>query len=202
MFVENNEDTVDSSEETVNDLEVSDADDASTTESEGAETSEGTKRNPTETAEQRQARIKRQVERDAKKAGVSIEEYLGISSQKGSQEGSKEVGDDRYARLELKTEGVTLKKAQDVVLDYIREAKLIGKDVDVATALKSPIVREAIAEIERKNSAPPPSKRTSTGASDSFEYWVSQARKGNFPRHDKEMMARLKKARIFTSYLL
>lgn len=190
MFEENKE-VVDSAETTTND-EVSDNDaqDASNSEDEVAETTEGSKQQSGETPDQRRARIKRQYEREFGKQGSE-------SSQEGSKE--REVGDERYSRLELKTEGVTSKKAQDVVLEYIKEAKLIGRDVDIASALKSNVVKEAIADIEKKSSVPPPSKRTNAGASDSFEYWVSQARKGNYPRHDKEMMAKLKKARIFTS---
>jgi len=193
MFQENNE--VDNSAETTtqDDLEVNETSNDTDSEDEGTQTTESGKQQAGETAEQRQARIKRQVERDAKKSGISVEEYLGISSKKGSEE-SSQVGDERYQRLELKTEGVTSKKAQDVVLEYAK-----FKGIDPIDALKSPIVKAEIAELEKKTSAPAPSKRTSIGASDSFEYWVAQARKGNFPRGDKAMMDKLKKARIFTS---
>lgn len=192
MNEENN--VVDSAETTTDDLEVNETSDASDSESEAATSTESSEQRSTETSEQRQARIKRQVERDAKKAGVSIEEYLGIGGKKASEESNKEVGDERYARLELKTEGITSKKAQDVVLEYAK-----FKGIDTLEALKSPIVRAEIAELEKKTAAPAPSKRTNAGASDSFEYWVSQAKKGNWPRHDKAMMDKLKKARIFTS---
>jgi hypothetical protein len=175
---------------TVEDLEVNNTSDDTDSEDEDATTTEGSEQQSGETPDQRRARIKRQYERE-----------FGKQDKKGGQEGNKEEKevDDRYERLELKTEGITSKKAQDVVLEYIQEAKLIGKDVDVSTALKSMVVREAIAEIAKKTSAPAPSNRTSTGASDTFAYWKAQAVKGNFPRHDKEMMAKLKKARIFTS---
>lgn len=188
MFEENNEDEVVDSAETTTTDEVSDndAEDASTTEGEVAKTTEGGKQQSGETPEARRARIKRQYEREFGKQGTE-----------GGQEGSKEkeVGsDERYQRLELKTEGITSKKAQDVVLEYAR-----FKGIDPVEALKSPIVKAEIAELEKKVSAPAPSKRTTTGATDSFEYWASQARKGNFPRGDKAMMEKLKKARIFTS---
>lgn len=179
---------VDSAETTTTeDLEVSDAQDASTTEGEVAETPESTKQQSGETPEQRRARIKRMYEREF---GVKV----GEGSQESSKESSKEVGEERYARLELKTEGVTSKKAQDVVLEYAK-----FKGIEVTEALKSPIVKAEIAELEKKTSAPAPSKRTTAGATDSFEYWVGQARKGNWPRNDKAMMDKLKKARIFTS---
>lgn len=177
-------------ETTSDDLEVNETSDESTGEGEVEEEAPSKEQRSTETPEQRRARIKRQYEREFGKQGKE-------SSKEESSK--KEVGDDRYERLELKTEGITSKKAQDVVLDYIKEAKLIGRDVDITTALKSSVVKEAIAEIEKKTSVPPPSKRTNAGASDSFEYWAAQARKGNFPRHDKAMMDKLKKARIFTS---
>ena len=187
MFEENKDEVVDSAETTTTeDVSDNDTDDASTTEGEVAKTTEGGKQQSGETPDARRARIKRQYERE-----------FGKQDSEGSQEGSKEkeVGsDERYQRLELKTEGITSKKAQDVVLEYAR-----FKGIDPVDALKSPIVKAEIAELEKKTSVPPPSKRTNAGASDSFEYWVSQARKGNFPRHDKGMMDKLKKARIFTS---
>jgi len=186
MFQENNE--VDNSAETTtqDDLEVNETSNDTDSEDEGTQSTEGSKQQSdskrTETDDQRRARIKRQYERE-----------FGKEGDKGSQESGKE-GDERYQRLELKTEGVTSKKAQDVVLEYAK-----FKGIDPIDALKSPIVKAEIAELEKKTSAPAPSKRTSIGASDSFEYWVGQARKGNFPRGDKAMMDKLKKARIFTS---
>lgn len=190
MLTENEEEVV---ETTTEDLEDNSSDDESTRESEVAKEDEGSESRKTETPDQRRARIKRQYEREFGKQDKG-------SSKEGSEESSKEIdGDERYARLELKTEGITSKKAQDIVLEYIKEAKLIGKTVDPATALKSLVVKEAIAELEKKTSAPAPSKRTTASPSDSFEYWVAQARKGNFPRNDRAMMERLAKARIFTS---
>lgn len=187
MFEENKDDVVDSAETTTqDDLEVSDSENESTTESEVTETAQGDKPKQAETTEQRRARIKRMYEREFGKEADK-------GSQKSSEESSKEV-DERYTRLELKTEGIVSKKAQDVVLEYAR-----FKGIDALEALKSPIVKAEIAELEKKTSAPAPSRRTNTGASDSFEYWVAQARKGNFPRGDRAMMERLKKARIFTS---
>lgn len=178
---------VDSAENTTDDLEVNDTDDASDSESEVATQTESGKQQSGETPDQRRARIKRMYEREFGKDGDK-------GSQKSSEESSKEVGDERYARLELKTEGITSKKAQDVVLEYAK-----FKGIDAIEALKSPIVKAEIAELEKKTSAPAPSKRTNAGASDSFEYWVAQSRKGNYPRGDKAMMDKLKKARIFTS---
>lgn len=196
MSNEDTQEVVDSAEITTTDeLEDNSSDNDSTGESEAEETTEGSKQSSAETPEQRTARLKRQVEREAKKQGLSVEEYLGFKGQKGSQkeEGSKVDSDERYARLELKTEGITSKKAQDIVLEYAN-----WKGIDVTEALKSSVVRAEIAELEKKTSAPAPSKRTGTGASDSFEYWVAQAKKGNFPTNNPEMMKKLQKARVFT----
>ena len=195
-MIEENE-VVDSAETTTtDDLEDNSSDNESTGESEDASSTEGSEQHSTETPEQRSARLKRQIEREAKKQGKTVEEYLGYKGSKGSEEGGKESSkvdsDERYARLELKTEGVTSKKAQDIVLEYAN-----WKGIDPIAALKSPIVKAEIAELEKKTSAPAPSKRTGTGASDPFEYWVAQARNGHFPRHDKEMMKKLQKGHIF-----
>lgn len=186
------------SAETTTDLEDNNTEDESTGESEVAETTESGEQQSAETPEQRAGRLKRQAEREAKKQGKTLEEYLGIKSAKGSQKSNKEESseeevDERYARLELKTEGVTSKKAQDIVLEYAK-----FKGIEPVDALKSPIVKAEIAELEKKTSAPAPSNRTGSGASNTFEYWVAQAKKGNFPRGDKEMMKKLQKARIFT----
>jgi hypothetical protein len=181
MFEENNE--VDNSAETTTqeDYESNDSQDESTNEGEAKETNESSESRKTETPEQRKARIKRMYERE-----------FGKEDSKEVKESSKEDGDERYARLELKTEGVSSKKAQDIALEYAR-----FKGIDVLEALKSPIVKAEIAELEKKTSVPVPSKRTTTGASDDFNYWVGQAKKGNFPRNDKAMMERLAKARIW-----
>jgi hypothetical protein len=172
-------------EETTEELEDNTSDDESTGEDEAKETSESGEQRKTETPEQRRARIKRQYEREFGKQDKG-------ESKEGSEETSKVDGDERYARLELKTEGITSKKAQDIVLEYAK-----WKGIEPTDALKSPIVKAEIAELEKKTSAPAPSKRTNTGASDSFEYWVAQAKKGNFPRNDRAMMERIAKARIW-----
>jgi hypothetical protein len=138
-----------------------------------------------ETSEQRVARLKRQLEREERKLGIE-------SKESPKEESSKEV-DERYERLVLKTEGITSKKEQDVVLDYAR-----FKGIDPEAALKMPAVKAELAELRKKESVPAPSSRTSAGGSNDFNYWVAQAKKGNFPRNDREMMRKLKDARIFT----
>jgi hypothetical protein len=133
----------------------------STGESEAEETSESSEQRSVETPEQRNARIKRQLERAAKaarKEGLPVEEYLGIKSEKGSKESTQEV-DEKYLRLDLKTEGIKSKKEQDAVLNYIREKKLLGHTVDVETALKSLVVKEELTSIRNASATPRPSAR-------------------------------------------
>jgi hypothetical protein len=185
MFEENNE-VVDSAETTTTeDLGDNESQDESTDESEVAKGEESSEPRKTETPEQRKARIKRMYEREFGKQDKG-------SSKESSEESSKVDGDERYARLELKTEGVTSKKAQDIVLDYAKY-----KGIEPLDALKSPIVRAEMAELEKKTSVPAPSSRTNAGPSNDFAYWVTQAKKGNFPRHDRAMMEKLAKARIW-----
>jgi hypothetical protein len=182
MFEEN--EVVDSAEiTTTEDLGDNDSQDESTGEDEVAKTTEGSKQQSGETPDQRRARIKRQYEREFGKQDKGKE---------GSEESSKVDSDERYSRLELKTEGVTSKKAQDIVLDYAKY-----KGIEPLEALKSPIVRAEMAELEKKTSVPAPSSRTNAGPSNDFAYWVAQAKKGNFPRHDRAMMEKLAKARIW-----
>lgn len=111
------------------------------------------------------------------------------------KEGGKEDGklDEKYARLDLKTEGITSKEEQDVILEYAA-----WKGIDPTEAMKRPSVKAELAELRKKESVPSPSSRTSSGANNSFEYWVRQAKKGNFPKNDRAMMKKLRDARIFS----
>ncbi len=198
MSTEEETQVAESAETTTTDAnEESYEQDDSTGEGESEASTEGSEQRSTETPDQKRARLERQLKQLNKKHPKESQE----DNQEGGKEESKEsskIDDERYNRLELKTEGITSKKQQDIVLEYIKEAKLVGRDVEPAEALKSLVVKEAIADLQKKTSAPAPSKRTGTGATDTFEYWVGQAKKGNFPKGDKAMMAKLKKARIFT----
>lgn len=169
------------------------------TTSEDAEEGESEDTTPTD-SEDEGARKRASSQIDRLKARIKELEKVGKKgSEEGGQEGSsaQEV-DERYLRLDMKTEGVKTKKEQDIVLDYIREKSLLGQEVEVSQALKSMVVKEALAEVKQKSSVPKPSTRTSTQKTDDFDYWVKQAKKGNFPTSDAAMMERLSKARIFT----
>jgi hypothetical protein len=90
---------------------------------------------------------------------------------KGSEESNEEV-DERYQRLELKTEGITSTKEQDVILDYAKY-----KGIDPTEAMKSPAIRAELAELRSKN-VPAPSTRTSGGKSDSYDYYAKNIKAG------------------------
>ena len=185
------EQVVDSADTTTSELQNSEDSYEQTNsdgESESEASSESSEQRSTETPEQRNARLKRQIERAAKKEGISVEEYLGLSRQEASQEGRQESNspqiDEKYLILDLKTEGIRDAKEQEVVLNYIKESKYAGRDVDVATALKSSVVREDLANIRKSNSVPKPSSRTTGGSSQSIDYYVSQIKRGNMSLKD------------------
>ncbi len=197
---------VDSAETTTEELEDNSQENYEESNSTGEDEAEaqaqsGEQHSDSETPEQRKGKLKRTIERAAKKEGVSVEEYLSIQSKKGGEEGSQEGSQEspkekevNYRRLDLKIDGLTSKKEQDIVMDYAD-----FKGIEDSEALKTPAIKAELAEMRKKSSVPKPSKRTGTGASDSFEYWVAQAKKGNFPIDNPDMMNKLKKARIFTT---
>lgn len=189
MDEERQEDVVDSAETTTQELEDnSDSyeDTDSTGESESEETGESSQQHTadtTETPEQRTARIKRQVEREAKKQGVSVEEYLGLKGKKGSQDrkedGNSQEIDEKWLRTDLKVEGIKSKKEQDVIIDYIREKALLGKEVDVETALKSMVIKEELANIRKSAATPTPSARTgNAGGEKTLQQYAEMMKKG------------------------
>lgn len=180
--VNTQENESDNTTESQDETEGGSADDAAT----GESTNNGDSEAGNDKAKRAQSqidRLKKQLE-DAK-----------AELKKQGKEGGKEDAklDEKYARLDLKTEGVTSKKEQDVILEYAE-----WKGVDHSEAMKSPAVKAELAELRKKESVPAPSSRTSSGANNSFEYWSAQAKKGNFPKGDKEMMRKLRAARIFS----
>lgn len=168
----------------------------STGENETSQEEQGSEQQPTtksETPEQRSARIKRQVEREAKKSGVSVEEYLGIKSEKGSQEGDQE----KWTRIELKTEGIKSKKEQDVVLNYIKEKKLLGHDIDVETALTSMVVKEELSNIRKADATPKPSSRTGqVGGEKTIEQYAELMKKGRAKEVPLDKQREIRKKRL------
>ena len=115
-------------------------------------------------------------------------------SKKGDKEGSKEELDERYERLELKTEGITNRKEQDVVLDYARY-----KGITATEAIGSIAVKAELAELRSKN-VPAPSSRISGGTTDSFDYYVKNIKAGKLRLGDVKdaaMRKRLMDGKIF-----
>lgn len=97
--------------------------------------------------------------------------------------------DDRYDRLELKTEGVTVKAEQDLVIDYARHKK-----ISVTEALQRPGVKAELKELRDKASTPPPSRRTGGGETGTLEYYVDQYKKGGKSAPTVEMRRKVRQA--------
>jgi hypothetical protein len=184
-MLEQEDNVVESAETTTEDNEH-DYESDSTEEGEGTQTTEGSEQRKPETPEQKRARLERQLSQLNKKLGVKGEET--------GEKGSKEV-DERYDRIELKTEGITSKKEQDIVLDYARYKK-----IDVTEALKSTTVKAELAEYRSKAAIPAPSSRTGNGSNNSAEYYASQIKNGRLRLSDVKDPAikkQLKSMRIF-----
>jgi hypothetical protein len=169
-----------STEETVEEEgteeETTTEDDTSTdenaTETEGTKEDEtATAERPAETPEAKVARLKRQL----KQAEKDLPTDQTTTSQK-----SQPTRDERYDRLELKTEGITKKAEQDVVMDYAS-----FKKVSVLDAMKSPAIKAALKEMRDKSATPNPSTRTGTGNANDVSYWVAQYKRGKLvpPEH-------------------
>ncbi len=94
------------------------------------------------------------------------------------KEDHKEVAndDERYNRLELKTEGIKDAKEQDIVLDY---AKFKGISVD--EAVNTPAVKAELKEIRTANSTPSPSQRSGTGQRNEAADDAARMNKGESP---------------------
>lgn len=116
---------------------------------------------------------------------------VGDDADEGSdEEGKTQEGDERYDRLELKTEGITVKEEQDVVLEYAK-----FKKISVTKALNTPAVKAELRELRDKASTPAPSRRNGGGATtDSVEYWVAQYKKGGKSAPTVEMRRKVRKA--------
>lgn len=189
MLEEQNTEHVEEVNETENDETISTGEDETTSESESSEQSSSDSEQSGGSAKER---AKSQIDR--LKAKVKELEEGG---KEGNQKSSKkeEVGDDRYERLELKTEGITSKKEQDVVLEYAR-----FKGIEVLEAMKTPAVKAELAEIRAKESVPTPSNRTNGGVNTSLEYYASQIRNGKMRLTDitdQSVRKQLTKMKIF-----
>ena len=156
--------------------------DDTATEGEGETSDESNVEREPETPEQRSARIKRQAEREAKKQGISLQEYLGIESKEGSKKPQKkeEVADssltERLDRGDLRYEGIKGKGEQDIIIEYAT-----WKGIDVLDAMSAGAVKAELKEYRAKQATPSPAKRPSQGTRDDVAYWAEQMKKGNRP---------------------
>lgn len=106
------------------------------------------------------------------------------------EEGTPEAGDERYDRLELKTEGVTVKEEQDAVIAYAK-----FKKISLVAALNTPAMKAELRQMRDRAATPSPSRRTGTGmATDSVEHWVAQYKKGGKSAPTVEMRRKVRKA--------
>lgn len=151
-------------------------------EGEGETSDESNVEREPETPEQRSARIKRQAEREAKKQGITLQEYLGIESKEGSKKPDKKeekVDTDsaiaeRLDRGDLRYEGIKDKGEQDIIMEYAN-----WKGMDVLDAMNTGAVKAELKEYRAKQATPSPAKRTSQGNRDDVAYWAEQMKKGN-----------------------
>lgn len=187
-------DDVSSSEDNSNDYEQND----STGEGEDATDAEGSDdASSQESPEARRARLRRQVERAAKKEGLSVEEFLGKEKGGESRKESDSSFDEKYLKLDLKTEGITSKKEQEIVLDYLRENHALGRNLEVSDALKSMVVREELAKVRKAASVPKPSSRTSTQQpNNDLEHYAKLMAKGRTREVPLEVQRELRKKRM------
>lgn len=149
-----------------------------------------------ETGDSERTYTKAELEEQLKARDKRWKDRLKDSKKSTKESGneSKEEVDERYDRLELKTEGITSKKEQDIVLDYAR-----WKGIPVTEAATASTVRVELAELRSKN-VPAPSTRTSKGATDSYDYYVKNIKAGKLRLadvSDASMRQRLMKGKIF-----
>ena len=176
-------------EEQTREEEVTTEDYETNTDSEGeaaeGDSETGDSEGRTYTQEELDARIKEQDKRWKDRLK---------DSKKSSKQDSKEEVDERYERLELKTEGITNRKEQDIVLDYAKY-----KGITATEAMESTTVKAELAELRAKN-VPAPSSRISGGKTDSYDYYAKNIKAGNLRLSDVKdaaMRQRLLKGKIF-----
>ena len=161
------------------------------TDSEG-ETTEG----DSETGDSERTYTKAELDARIKEQDKRWKDRLKESKKSSSKDGeeSNEEVDERYHRLDLKTEGITNKKEQDIILDYAKY-----KGVEPTEAMKSPAIKAELAELRSKN-VPAPSTRTSGGTNDSYDYYVKNIKAGKLRLSDVSdagMRKKLMSGKIF-----
>jgi hypothetical protein len=174
-------------DKTLNDAASEDNNQSNETNSEGESNESSQEGERTYTQSELDNRVKEQDKRWK-------DRIKGLKGEEDSEEGGKEAtestkkvdGDERYDRLNLKTEGIKDTKEQDVVLDY---AKFKGISVD--QAINTPAVKAELKELRTANSTPSPSPRTGTGMRDEVSHDAAMLAKGErLPTAERRKAAR------------
>jgi hypothetical protein len=179
MTIENNE-ALNDSQETIDTQEVTATEEVQVITEEAGEQEVQETEKPIETPEQKVARLRRQLEREEKKLGITKPEVVKKPIPKQEQQNSLSQT-DLYA---LMRNNVAEEDVQEVV-DY---AKL--KRVSVSEALKSSIVKSIIQEKEemRKTALATHTGVTKKGsAKTTDDQLVSKAQKGEIPESEEEI---------------
>ena len=123
----------------------------------------------------------------------------GLEGKDGGKENRSEgdskeevTSDDKYTRLELKTEGIKDKAQQDEVLKYMRNEGI----ANVEDALKSDYVRFKLEQVtknqERSRATQSPINRTGKPREKTGQELAKEAEAGNIPKTAFERKAALK----------
>ena len=117
--------------------------------------------------------------------GLKGEEDSEESSKKPTE--TKEIDrEERYDRLNLKTEGIKDVKEQDAVLEYAK-----FKKITVDEALQTSAVKAELKELRTANSTPAPSTRTGGGMRDDLAHDAQMLEKGErLPTAERRSAAR------------
>jgi len=172
---------MDGDDKTLNDVETNEQTNEtnSTTESDAAESKTYTQAELDERVKEQDKRWKDRIK------GLKGEEDSEESSKKPTE--TKEIDrEERYDRLNLKTEGIKDAKEQDAVLDYAK-----FKNITVDEALQTSAVKAELKELRTANSTPAPSSRSGTGMRDDAAHDALLLSKGErLPTAERRSAAR------------
>lgn len=143
-------------------------------ETEEVETEEATEAETETSQEEAEVETKETPATDEKDATIAKLTRQLKQTQKKLEKPADITPDERYDRLELKTEGITSKAEQDEVLSFAK-----FKNIPVLEAMKAPAVRGILKEMRDKAATPAPSTRIAKGVDSDVSYWVRETKKGN-----------------------
>jgi len=172
---------MDGDDKTLNDVETNEQTNEtnSTTESDAAESKTYTQAELDERVKEQDKRWKDRIK------GLKGEED-GDESSKEATKPQEVDREERYDRLNLKTEGIKDVKEQDVVLEYAK-----FKKITVDEALQTSAVKAELKELRTANSTPAPSTRTGGGMRDDLAHDAQMLEKGErLPTAERRSAAR------------